>query len=452
LQGTEALLSAKRVLFPTDRPAIDHLALPLEIEAGRWPALFRGLLVSVTSAVAILLVLFAVAPVKELSVAEGQIVPEGSTLPVHHLEGGIVQAVLAKAGSIVEAQQPILLMEPTAASSDLGQLATRRASHLAAVTRLRALLAGAVPDFTSAGPPDSPAVIENLALYKREREAMDKLRETQSSRVAQRVSSVAAAEAEMKSLQAQLTANAERMRLREKLHREGYASRNAYLDAQVQLEQTRARVAQVEGQIAAGRSAVAEAKSQRAEAESAKEVEWSTELAKTTAELGEVDQMLAKSQNRVDRLLVRAPVRGLLQDVIAKSPGDVLKPGDAAAHLVPLDGRLLAEVRLDPQDAGYVRIGHPARIKLTAFDPEAFGPIDGTVVDISPTTFMNEKNIPYYKATLSLSHTTVERGGEKHQIIPGMVARAEIVTGEKSVLRYLLKPIFRSVDLAFSER
>ncbi|MEJ1161948.1 HlyD family type I secretion periplasmic adaptor subunit [Prosthecomicrobium sp. N25] len=448
----DALLSAKRVLFPIDRPAVDHLALPLEIEAGRWPALFRGLMISVTSAVGILLVLFAVAPIKELSVAEGQVVPEGSTLPVHHLEGGIVAAVLVKAGTVVEADQPILRMEPTAASSDLGQLAARRAGHLAAVIRLKALLAGTAPDFEAAGAATDSAVVENTALYRRERDALAKITETHDSRVVQRSATLAAAESELKSLQTQLAANAERLRLREQLMREGYASRNAYLDAQVQVEQVRARMAQVEGQITAGRGAVAEAKSQRAEAEATKHVEWSTELAKTTAELAEVEQMIAKTRDRVDRLFVRAPVRGIVQDLVPKSPGDVLKPGEPAAHIVPLDGRLLVETRLDPQDSGYVRIGHPARIKLTAFDPEAFGPIQGTVVDISPTTFTNDKGVPFYKATLSLSHTTVTRGRETHQILPGMVARAEIVTGEKSVLRYLLKPIFRSVDLAFSER
>lgn len=446
------LLSTKRVLFPSDRPSIDHLALPLEIEAGRWPGLFRSIMISVTSAVAILLVLFALSPVKELSVAEGQIIPEGSTLPVQHLEGGIVAAILVKPGQIVDAGADLLRMEPTAARSDFGQLQARRTHLAAARIRLTALLDGTDPNFAAAGEATSPAVAENAALYRRARVSIDKIRETMSARIAQRSAELAAAEAEVATLERQTEANEERLRLRTKLMRQGYASRNAWLDAKIQVEQAKARLLQVQGQIAAGRNAVDEARGQRAEAEAAKRLEWSTELARITTDLAEAEQMLNKTRDRVDRLQVQAPVRAVVQAVVPKSAGDVLKPGDVAVELVPLNERLLAEVRLDPQDAGYVTAGHKARIKLTAFDPEAFKPIEGEVIDISPTTFKNEKGIPYFRATLSLSHTTVQRGQETHTVLPGMVVRAEIVTGEKSVLRYLMKPIFRSVDLAFSER
>ena len=433
-------------------PLAEDLALPLEIEAGRWPALLRALMLSVALVLAMLLVVAALAPVRELAVAEGQIMPDSSILPVQHLEGGIVSAILVRPGDVVGAGQVMIRMEPTIAQSDLAQLAARRASLAAARIRLTALLAEKPADFNVLGRDAGEVVGEQQELYRRARESLGKLRELYGARLSQRQAEVAAARAEIASLNVQLAANSERLALREKLMKEGYASKNAFLETKVLVEQTRARLAQVKGQEEAGLSAAIEAQSQLADAEATKRVEWSTELAKATADLAEVEEMLAKSRNRAERVAVLAPVKALVHDIVPKAAGEVLKPGDLAADLVPLDGTLVAEVRLRPEDAGYVREGLPARIKLTAFDPEAFGAIDGQVLSVSPTTFRTEKGEPYYRVRLSLSRTRLVKGSEQHMVMPGMVVRAEIITGEKSVLRYLLKPIYRSLDLVFSER
>jgi membrane fusion protein, adhesin transport system len=430
----------------------EDLALPLEIEVGRWPAMFRAIMSSVTLVLVLLLLLAAVAPVRELAVAEGQIVPDGSTLPIQHLEGGIVGAILVKPGQLVEAGQVMIRMEPTIARSDLGQLAARRATLAATRIRLTALLAGGIPDFSVIGADAADVVAEQQQLYQRADDSLLKLRELYGARLAQRRAEVAAAQAELSSLNIQLAANFERLSLREKLMNEGYASKNAFLETKVTLEQTRARVAQVNGQEAAGLGAGTEVKSQLADAEATKRVEWSTELTKATADLAETEEMLAKSRDRAERVLVVAPTKALVLEILPKSVGEVLKPGDVAVSLVPLEGPLIAEVRLRPEDAGYIHDGVPARVKLTAFDPEAFGPIDGQVLSVSPTTFRMEKGEPYYRVRLSLSRTKLRMGTEQHVVLPGMVVRAEIVTGEKSVLRYLLKPIYRSFDLVFSER
>ena len=430
----------------------EDLALPLEIEVGRWPAMFRTIMGSVTLVLGLLLLLAAVAPVRELAVAEGQIVPDGSTLPIQHLEGGIVGAILVKPGQLVEAGQVLIRLEPTIARSDLGQLAARRVALVAARTRLTALLAGKIPDFSAIGADATDVIGEQRELHRRASDSLLKLRELYGARMAQRQAEVAAAQAELHSLDVQLATNFERLALREKLMKEGYASKNAYLEAKVVLEQTRARYAQVNGLEAAGLGAETEVRSQLADAEATKRVEWSTELAKVTADLAETEEMLAKSRDRAERTSIVAPGRALVLEIVPKSVGEVLKPGDVAVSLVPLEGPLVAEVRLRPEDAGYIHDGVPARVKLTAFDPEAFGPIDGRVLSVSPTTFRMEKGEPYYRVRLSLSRTNLTMGAEQHLVLPGMVVRAEIVTGEKSVLRYLLKPIYRSFDLVFSER
>jgi adhesin transport system membrane fusion protein len=447
-----ALLPSPRASSLAASRLAEDLALPLEIEVGRWPVLFRTLMGSVTLVLGLLLLLAAVAPVRELAVAEGQIVPDGSIMPVQHLEGGIVGAILVKAGQVVEAGQVMMRMEPTIARSDLSQLTGRRTSLAAARIRLTALLAGKAPDFSTLGADAADVTAEQQELYRRAADSLLKLRELYGARLAQRRADVTAARAELSSLGIQLTANAERLTLREKLMQEGYASKNSFLETKVLLEQTRARIAQVNGQETAGLMAGTEVASQLADAEATKRVDWSTELAKTTADLAETEELLAKGRDRAGRVAVVAPTKAMVLEIVPKSVGEVLKPGDVAVSLVPLDGPLIAEVRLRPEDAGYIHEGVPARVKLTAFDPESFGPIDGKVLSVSPTTFRMEKGEPYYRVRLSLSRTSLTLGAAQHMVLPGMVVRAELVTGEKSVLHYLLKPIYRSLDLVFSER
>ena len=451
MSAVAAIRRAREASFAAGRPSAEELALPLDIEAGRWPNVFRSIMVSLTVGLGLLVIIAAIAPLRELAVAEGQLTPEGSVIPVQHYEGGIVAEILAKPGEIVDADAPLIRLEPTGARADLGQLSARRTSLIATRARLLAQLDETRPNFAALGLADDQRR-EQEELFRRESEGLAKIRETFAARIAQRTAEIQAAQSEMISLDAQLGANRERLALREKLHKEGYSSRNAFLDAKVTLEQTRARVAQVQGQIESGRSGLAEVRGQLADAESTRRVQWSSDLAKTGAELAEVEQQIAKSRDRVDRLFVRAPSRALVQDMVPKSPGDVLKPGDTVAELVPIGERLVAEVKLRPDDVGYVRAGLQARLKVTAYDPESFGPIQGEVLSVSPTTFKTEKGEPFYKARVGFDRTDVHLGTERHPLLPGMVVRAEILTGEKSVLRYFLKPIFRSFDLAFSER
>jgi hypothetical protein len=160
------------------------------------------------------------------------------------------------------------------------------------------------------------------------------------------------------------------------------------------LEQTRARARPGEwpgrGRIGAG----TEVRSQLADAEATKRVEWSTELAKVTTDLAETEEMLAKSRDRAERVSVVAPTKALVLEILPKSVGEVLKPGDVIVSLVPLEGPWSPRFACVPRMPAIFTTALPARVKLTAFDPEAFGPIDGKVLSISPTTFRMEKANP----------------------------------------------------------
>lgn len=176
------------------------------------------------------------------------------------------------------------------------------------------------------------------------------------------------------------------------------------------------------------------------------------ERAQASSELAELKKTIAKHTDRVSRLLVRAPIRGIVQELVPKAVGQVIKPGDLIAKIVPLDQELIAEVQIAPDDIGHVKAGDKVELKISTFDPARYGRIKGRLKKVSATTFKTERGEPYYKGTITIENGFVGADRQKNIIMPGMVVSAEIVTGAKSLIRYLLKPVYRSLDVAFSER
>jgi adhesin transport system membrane fusion protein len=172
---------------------------------------------------------------------------------------------------------------------------------------------------------------------------------------------------------------------------------------------------------------------------------------------------LVKLQDRSERLLVRAPTDGIVQELAPKSIGEVVRPGDLIARIVPTGSELVAEVHIDPKDSGHIRLDADAEIRLLTYDSTIFGPVRGKVEYVSATTFspppsqqnqpgQNAPSEPYYKATIRLLQDHVRSGATDYPIAPGMVLQAHIQTGSKSIVRYMFKPVFNSLDAAFTER
>ena len=202
----------------------------------------------------------------------------------------------------------------------------------------------------------------------------------------------------------------------------------------------------------ATREALTEAESLLEEYIAGKERERFEQFAKISADLAETEATLKRLDDRVERLYVRAPQRSFVHEITPKAVGEVIRPGDIVAKLVPIDDRMVAEVELMPDDVGHVKPGHYVDVKVTAFDAELYGAVSGSVKTISPTTFEDDRGNKFYKAVVTLDRMVVGRGDKKYPLLPGMVVNAEIATGAKSVLQYILKPIYRSANVAFSER
>jgi len=173
--------------------------------------------------------------------------------------------------------------------------------------------------------------------------------------------------------------------------------------------------------------------------------------------LGELKQLEANLQTRHDQLKrtqLTAPVRSIVNKVHITTIGGVVAPGDPILELTPLDDELRIEARISPKDVAFISPGMSASVKLTAYDYTIYGAFPGTVIHISADTFEDAAQrdaTPYYKVLIAVAPEDLVRKGKRVEIRPGMLAEAELNVAEKSVLQYLLKPLFKTTE-AFSER
>ena len=447
-------LSAKRAEIAR------RLTRPLVLEDGRPPRLLVATLITASGFVIAVIVWGAVTQVREVTVAQGQIIPRGQVQNIQHLEGGIVSEIFVHEGMTVTAQQPLIKLRPEGAVSERDQFEARRANLKLQLIRIEAQSRDEIPDFGSLAKdfPDLAAQQEKLyvsSVIQRRQE-----RATLEAKLAQKRSEIATLNAVLESARLQVEVQQELVSLQDGLQRAGLGARKSWLEAKYVLQRAEGEIPNFQGKLASAREAVIEAESSVAEAAAKAQQKLSEERVRAASDLAETDQQLIKLADRFDRLLIRAPSSGVVQELVPKSVGEVVKAGDPIVRIVPTR-ELLAEVRVDPKDSGHIHTDADAEVRLLTFDSAIFGVVYGKVEYISATTFNpssgqssagQNSSEPYYKATVRLLQDHVRSGTTTYPITPGMVLQAHIQTGSKSIIRYMFKPVFNSLDVAFTER
>jgi membrane fusion protein, adhesin transport system len=449
--SNEALMKAESKTIGSSEPP-DRLTTPIEFEEERGYRISARVMRAALILTAAALSWAAVTPIRELSTARGQLVPVTQVRQVQHLEGGIVEQILVEEGQIVEKDQPLMSLRAVTADSDLAALKVHARNLLLQKETGEALLAGRPPDF-SAIPDVSPALaVEHLALYQRRLDHRLKEQSLLRARIDERKAEMAALQKEVVTQAKLADIQKQQLDARQVLAASGNMSNKQLLETETAHEQARVLLEASQGKLAAAEEGLKEAEAALAESDAQAQQQWIEEVSKASSELIEVQESLRKYADRVERLIIRAPTRGRVQQILQRSPGEVVRPGDAVAKIVPLDDALVAEVLVKPEDIAAVKDGDKAELKVTAYDFSKYGKIKGQVTDISPTTFEQEDKRYYYKVHIRFNPNRSDRFAAVWRLQPGMTVDADIISGSKSLLQYLLKPIYRGVDVAFSER
>jgi HlyD family secretion protein/adhesin transport system membrane fusion protein len=253
-------------------------------------------------------------------------------------------------------------------------------------------------------------------------------------------------------LREQLEPLREQATMREELAAKGLIARALFLDTKRELSRVQGDRDRILSQEVTAREALTESENRLIDIHSSLMRQTMDELGVTTNELAQVRESIGRLRDRVERLEIRSPVRGIVKGLQVKNQGAVIPPGGVVCDVVPVEKDLKVETKINTRDIGHLRVGQPVKVKVTTYDFARYGAVTGTLVRISASSFTDEKGIPFFKGLVALDHDYVGPTPNLYPISPGMTVSAEIVTGEKTLLQYILKPIFTQVQQSFHER
>lgn len=389
--------------------------------------------------------------VDEVTSARGEIVPAGLIHDVQHLEGGIVSEIAVRNGDSVREGDLLLRFSPPASQSELNQTEVRRASFLLQAERLQAILEDREPDFGTIGQQYPALANKQMTIYSAQLASHESELSVIDAQIVQREQELKQQTNRASSIKKKVRLLEQQVAMRKQLAESNVVSRSDLIATQTELADAQSEQRNLKDGIRVSNSALTEARTRKEELTTRFKKDTELEAGTVTAELAEIEQTLIRAKDRVNRLDVYAPLSGIVQDLSITRINAVVEPGQVIMQLVPTGDEMIVEARILPNEVGHIHPGQPVEVKVDSYDSARFGSVEGIVERISASTYLDEKKDPYFRTEISLNTRYV---GEKEDLIvtPGMTVTADIKTGSKSILDYLLKPISRGFDSAFRER
>lgn len=401
----------------------------------------------------ILLLWAAWAEVDEVTHGQGQVVPSQRTQMVENLEGGILEAVLVREGQTVEKGSPLARISNEGAASQYRDALGKSYEQRVAIIRLTAALAGVEPEFDAELKEKAPQIIADQmtlhearkAQYLAELDALDSLYKQKMRDVEEQTN-------RMRQLEDNLKLSLEQLALQKNLMDRQLYSRIEYLNQKQRSSTLKGDIEALTASIPKAQAAAQEAQQKHAFRRAEIRGQVAEEINKRRAELASLQESLTAGGDRVTRTELRSAVRGVVKRILVHTVGGVVKPGEAIMEVVPIDDSLLVEVQVRPADIAFIRPEQKAMVKISAYDFSIYGGLEGQVEQISADTIEDRRGDFYYLVKVRTHKNAIHYRGQDLPIIPGMICTVDILTGQKTILDFLLKPILKSKANALRER
>lgn len=400
--------------------------------------------------VVVLLIWAAFARVDEVTRGEGRVVPSRQLQVLQALDGGVVAEILVREGQVVEAGQMLLRIDETRATSGVRESEAQGLALRARQARLRALAEG------SSFKPPEPDSEEERRIVEEERRLYESKQSELSTLISISRQQLSQRQQELSEMQARRSAALRALELAQQelnqtrpLLATGAVSQVDILRLEREVSRNRGDAEQALAQIARVQAAIGEASRKIQETELTFRNEARRDLAEVGGKLNVLAEGSVALADKVDKAQVKSPVRGRVQRLLANTVGGVVQPGKDIVEIVPLDDTLVLEARVLPKDIAFIRPGQSAMVKFTAYDFSIYGGLEAKVENISPDTVIDEKGNAFYIVRVRTNRPDF---GEKQPVMPGMTAEVDVLTGNKTVLSYLLKPVLKAKAYALRER
>ncbi|WP_291297386.1 HlyD family type I secretion periplasmic adaptor subunit [Elioraea sp.] len=394
----------------------------------------------------------AVTSLPEVAIAPGQVMTDEPVAIVQHLEGGLVEVVLVSDGEAVREGQTLMRFASAPAQAELDRLRARDAGLRFREANLRALRDGTALDI---GGEDQGFA----ALAADQRAAHEEALRTRNDRLAvlshvahQRRAEQRALAAQEEGIRRQLALHGSELALRETLLAQGLTTRIAVLETRRAYLAATAEGERLAAMAVAAARGADEAEARLVEAETTARDEAARELGRVVVERLETQEAVREAWERVSRLAVLAPVDGIVKGLQVRRTGTVVPPGGPLVEIVPVTAPLVVEARITPREIGFVSPGQAVRVKVHAFDYARYGSVEGTLIQVAASTTLDQQQQPYYAARIALTADHVGRDPGLNRLLPGMTVQADVVTGGKTLLAYLMKPVHAAMSDSFRER
>jgi adhesin transport system membrane fusion protein len=410
--------------------------------------------VAIIACTLLFLVWAAFASLAEITRGEARVIPSRSTQKIQNLEGGIVAALLVHEGAHVKAGDILVRIDNSIAASNFQETRARFWYLMGTIARLEAEIADK-PDVTF--PQElidkAPAVVaDERSLFETRHRAHAQGVAVAEQQLAQRRQELNDIRARLHAARRNLELAREEYRIGKPLVAQKVISRLEFLSSEGKVNQFQGEIASLATQAPKLEAAISEAEAHLAGVRESALGEAKQQLSEARSAFEGIRQSVEAGEDKVRRTEVRSPVDGIVQTLYAKTIGGVIKPGEDILEIVPTEEQLLIEAHIRPADIAFLRPGLPALIKITAYDFSLYGGLAATLERISPDTIADEHGNRFYRVILRTTRNDIERGNRRYAIIPGMTATAEIQTGEKTLLQYLVSPTVRLTQEALTER
>lgn len=390
----------------------------------------------------------------EVTRGMGQVIPSQKVQVIQNLEGGILQEIMVQENQIVNKGDILIRIDNALAASQYRDAFTKAAEHEAAILRLNAEIdrkaAIVFPDqFKDA----DPQVLEDQqSIFKARRQQLQAELNVLRSQHSQKQQEIAEMKSRREQLERSLGLAEEQRDISKPLVDQGVYPRVEYLALERDISSLQGDIDALRMAVPRIRQAANEASRRIEQRQAEFKTEALSEMNRRRGELKSLREIMSAGEDRVTRTDVRSPVRGTIKQINLNTIGGVVRPGEPILEIVPLDDTLLIEARIRPADIAFLHPGQKAMVKITAYDFSIFGGLEGVVEAISADTIEDDNGESFFKVKLRTQNNAIIYRNEELPIIPGMTASIDILTGKKSVLAYLLKPILRAKQNALRER
>jgi len=394
------------------------------------------------------------AVIDEVTKGDGKAIPSSRLQKIQNLEGGIVAQIYVKEGQIVEAGAPLIRLDDTRFASNVGETEADRVAMELRVERLSAEVEDRPLKITAEARKSVPsqAANEESLFNSRRQQLADEIGGLQQQLV-QRQQELREFSSKAEQYRSSLNLLRQEIGMSEPLVAKGAISPVEVLRLRRSEVETRGMLDGTTLAIPRAQAAIGEVQRKIDETRGKFRSDALTQLNEARTDLSKAQATAKGLEDRVSRTMVTSPMRGIVKQVLVNTVGGVIQPGSDMVEIVPLDENLLVEARIRPQDIAFLHPGQKAMIKFTAYDYTIYGGLEGTLEQIGADTVQDEdKKNTFYVIKLRTNKSHLGTDEKPLLIIPGMVASVDIITGKKSVLSYLLKPIIKSRAEALHER